>query len=402
MRGAMTSKQWFVLGAVCGLAAALAAQRSEIDDPLRQQLRVVQKTIAAQLGSVRTIGVVALVEIDGKIVFSMAAGSRDREKRAPMRRDTIFRIQAMARPLTSVAALILCDEGRLRLDDPVSKHLPEMAGLQVARHGDTPVPAEREVTVRDLLRHTSGLHPPTSSDVTAGNVARWTDLPGLIGVLQSQPLSFQPGRRFEYGPSTDVLGRVIEVVSGQPLADFLRERVLDPLEMQDTAFHVPEEDLGRVSASYMRGSDGLAWRKRSESNPRLPPRYIGGSGGMFGTAHDYLRFARMLLAGGMGPVGRILEPETTLSMMQDQLGDAAGTRVLGGNGFGLGVAVVTERGARTPGPSPGTVFWGGSSGTLFWVDPARRLIGIYMTQTRGQPGLGAEFQTAVYRALDKS
>jgi CubicO group peptidase (beta-lactamase class C family) len=399
MRAAMTSKWWPFPIAVCGLVAVLAAQRSQSDDPQRQRLAVVHQTIVDQLERARTVGIVALVEIDGKMVFSATAGMRDREKRAPMGRDAIFRIQAMARPVTSVAALILCDEGRLHLDDPVSKYLPELAGLQVARHGDTPVPAEREITVRDLLRQTSGLHPPRPFDVTAATTTRWSDLPGLIHVLGTMPLAFQPGRRWEYGVSTDVLGRVIEVASGRALADFLRERVLEPLDMRDTGFNVREEDLDRLCKTYTRGADGKAWNARSEGNPRKVPRFLGGSGGMYSTARDYLKFARMLLAGGRGPEGALLEPETAASMMQDQLGDAAGTRVLGGNGFGLGVAVVKERGAQEPGPSAGTVFWGGGSGTLCWIDPARHLIGIYMTQTRAQPGLAAEFQAAVYRAL---
>ena len=341
------------------------------------------------------VSVVAAVDVDGERAFTHSEGG--------VEPDAIFRIFSMTKPVTAVGALILADEGKLDLDAPLGEILPDFAQPQVLE-GDERVPAERPITVRDLFRHTSGLtyglfgnsavdRMVNEADLYSGNLTRFTERLGAL------PLKHQPGTRFEYSLSCDVLGRVIEVVSDQSLPEFLQARVFEPLGMVDTGFSVPEEDVDRVPTLYARTGEGLVEQGDTGLPPPHvePPLYLGGAG-LYSTTDDYMRFCRMLLQdGALGDV-RILEAETVEEMFADQLGERPGALMLAGSGFGLGLAV-TRRTPRGAGPGKGTGWWGGIAGTGFWIDRERDVAGVFMIQSWMELGHRGQFQAAVYRAL---
>jgi CubicO group peptidase (beta-lactamase class C family) len=337
-------------------------------------------------------GAVALVARDGRVAWHEALGRRDPAADDPMRTDAVFRIYSMTKPLVSVGAMMLVEEGRLLLGDPVGRHLPELATMGVAKpDGAGTEFAARPITVQDLLRHTSGLtyefrgDGPVHRAYMDAKIYRRTQTNAeQVATLAVLPLLHHPGARWEYSRSTDVLGRLIEVVAGQTLGTFLAERVTGPLGMVDTAFHVPARDHGRLAGGFERDPDtGAAVSLREV---REPPRFESGGGGMVSTAVDYARFMQVMLDGGrLGDV-RLLSRKTVELMTADHLGPIPGDGDLlpPGHGFGLGFAVRRERGmAPVPG-SAGTFYWGGMAGTTFWVDPAERLTAVLMIQAPGQ------------------
>jgi len=300
--------------------------------------------------------------------------------------DSIFRIYSMTKPIVSVAALMLVEEGKMQLADPVAKFIPELKDLKVGveKGGSLElVASSRPITIHDLLRHTSGLtygvfgKSMVKELYTKNGVDSWDHTNAdLVKKLASVPLMFQPGSTWEYSRSTDVLGHVIERVSGQNLDRFLEERILKPLGMRDTAFYVDPAKHGRIAEPFA---------KEPLINVRTKPKYLSGGGGMVSTAADYLRFAQMLLNGGELDGVRILSRKTVDYMTSDHLGGVRGPAYLPGPGygFGLGVKVRTSAGeADSPG-SIGDYDWGGLGGTYFWVDPKERLIGIWMMQAPG-------------------
>jgi CubicO group peptidase (beta-lactamase class C family) len=337
-------------------------------------------------------GAVALVARDGRVAWHEALGRRDPAADDPMRTDAVFRIYSMTKPLVSVGAMMLVEEGRLLLGDPVGRHLPELATMGVAKpDGAGTEFAARPITVQDLLRHTSGLtyefrgDGPVHRAYMDAKIYRRTQTNAeQVATLAVLPLLHHPGARWEYSRSTDVLGRLIEVVAGQTLGTFLAERVTGPLGMVDTAFHVPARDHGRLAGGFERDPDTGAAVSLLEV--REPPRFESGGGGMVSTAVDYARFMQMMLDGGrLGDV-RLLSRKTVELMTADHLGPIPGDGDLlpPGHGFGLGVAVRRERGmAPVPG-SAGTFYWGGMAGTTFWVDPVERLTAVLMIQAPGQ------------------
>ena len=337
-------------------------------------------------------GAVALVARDGRVAWHGAFGRRDPAADDPMRTDAVFRIYSMTKPLVSVGAMMLVEEGRLLLGDPVGRHLPELATMGVAKpDGAGTEFAARPITVQDLLRHTSGLtyefrgDGPVHRAYMDAKIYRRTQTNAeQVATLAVLPLLHHPGARWEYSRSTDVLGRLIEVVAGQTLGTFLAERVTGPLGMVDTAFHVPARDHGRLAGGFERDPDTGAAVSLLEV--REPPRFESGGGGMVSTAVDYARFMQMMLDGGrLGDV-RLLSRKTVELMTADHLGPIPGDGDLlpPGHGFGLGVAVRRERGmAPVPG-SAGTFYWGGMAGTTFWVDPVERLTAVLMIQAPGQ------------------
>lgn len=337
-------------------------------------------------------GAVALVARDGRVAWHEALGRRDPAADDPMRTDAVFRIYSMTKPLVSVGAMMLVEEGRLLLGDPVGRHLPELATMGVAKpDGAGTEFAARPITVQDLLRHTSGLtyefrgDGPVHRAYMDAKIYRRTQTNAeQVATLAVLPLLHHPGARWEYSRSTDVLGRLIEVVAGQTLGTFLAERVTGPLGMVDTAFHVPARDHGRLAGGFERDPDTGAAVSLLEV--REPPRFESGGGGMVSTAVDYARFMQMMLDGGrLGDV-RLLSRKTVELMTADHLGPIPGDGDLlpPGPGFGLGVAVRRERGmAPVPG-SAGTFYWGGMAGTTFWVDPVERLTAVLMIQAPGQ------------------
>jgi len=335
-------------------------------------------------------GAVALVARHGKVAYLEGFGRRDPASEEPMRTDAIFRIYSMTKAIVSVAVMMLWEEGRLLLSDPIGHALPALASPKVAVvDGDTYtlVDAERPITVQDLLRHTSGLTyefmgvGPVHKAYAEARIARLKQTNAdQVQELGKLPLLWQPGTRWEYSRSTDVLGRLVEVVSGQPLGIFLAERILRPLGMADSAFSVPEADQGRIAEAFPKDPDTNM--DVALLDVRRAAMFESGGGGMVATAMDYARFLAMLLGNGRLNEARLLGRKTIELMTADHLGSiSAGSDLLApGHGFGLGFAVRTSPGlAPFPG-SVGSYFWGGAAGTTFWVDPTERLFAVLMIQ----------------------
>jgi CubicO group peptidase (beta-lactamase class C family) len=339
-------------------------------------------------------GAVALIARHGKVAFHQAFGARDPASGAPMPLDAIFRIYSMTKPIVSIAAMMLCEEGALLLSDPIHKYLPEFTELRVAVFSGNMMgytDADRAITVQDLLRHTSGLtyefrdDTPLHKAYTEARVARLRQTNAEhVATLASLPLLHQPGTCWEYSRSTDVLGRLVEVVSGQTLGSFLTERILRPLGMDDAGFSVPAPHQDRLAEAFPRDPESGA--DVSLLDVRRTAIFESGGGGMVASATDYARFLQMLLNGGTFGNARLLGRKTIELMTADHLGeiDSSSELLPPGHGFGLGFAVRLAAGlAPFPG-SIGSYFWGGAAGTTFWVDPAERLTAVLMIQAPGQ------------------
>ncbi len=363
-------------------------------------------------------GAVVLIQQHGKPVFLESFGVRDVATKTPMTPDTIFRLYSMSKPVTSVAAMMLVDDGKLALGDPVSKYIPAFVDAKVAvetgQENGQPVPTEplkRPMTIEDLMRHTSGITYGFYGDSTVRRLYAHADLfSGDIDNAQfaerlaRQPLAEQPGTRWDYGHSTDVLGRVVEVASGQSLFQFEKQRLLDPLGMPDTAFHLPDGTArSRVAeplpADRFRGSIG------GLDDPILPRRWESGGAGMIGTIGDYARFAQMLLNGGELDGRRFLKPDTVALMTSDHIGP--GTEIARDalyypgedSGFGLGFAVRTK---ADPPLARGEYRWDGVGGTFFFIDPQDDMFVICMMQSPSQRGrIQTELKQLVYEAMGR-
>ncbi len=347
-------------------------------------------------------GAVALVARHGKVAYFEAFGSQNPATGQPMAKDSIFRIYSMTKPMVSTGIMMLWEEGRLLLSDPIEKYIPEFAATQVGIiSGDTltTVPRNRSITVQDLLRHTSGLtyefrgNSLVHKAYIQSRVSRLRQTNAeQAATLASLPLMHQPGSRWEYSRSTDVLGRLIEVISGQTLGVFLNERLISPLGMVDATFSVPEKDHGRIAEPFAKdpesGTDiALLDMKRTAI-------FESGGGGLASTAMDYARFCAMLLNNGRLDNTRYIGRKTLELMTSDHLGESV-PRPLDtlppGHGFGLGFAVRTHAGMATFPGTVGNYYWSGAAGTSFWVDPAERLFGVLMIQ--------APVQREYYRLL---
>ncbi|HVS66770.1 MAG TPA: serine hydrolase domain-containing protein [Thermoanaerobaculia bacterium] len=333
----------------------------------------------------------------GKLVHFESYGKRDLASGAPVEDDTIFRIYSMTKPIAGVALMTLYDEGKFQLDDPVSKYIPELGGLRVAvADGPDGMPeladAERDMTIRDLMTHTGGLtygiFGRSQVDLLyqkASVLDREQDLEQLVAKLAKLPLLFQPGTRWNYSVSVDVQGRLVEVLSGKPFDQFLRERIFEPLGLKDTAFHVPPEKADRLATLYVPNNEGVL-QPQSNDDVLIPPKFHSGGGGLVSTAHDYLRFAQMLVNGGELDGKRILKPETVALMTRNHLPDGVTgvERIAPGNRFGLDFAVVTDPNPAMDHPrSKGEAWWFGVGGTWFGVHPEEELIVLGMIQLRG-------------------
>jgi CubicO group peptidase (beta-lactamase class C family) len=355
------------------------------------KLAKVKASVQGQVDKRQIAGAVVLVARHGKIGFWESFGKLDLRSGRPMPLDAIFRIYSMTKPITSVAALTLVEGGKIELDDPVGKYLPELKELRVYAGKDRTIKANRPATIRDLMRHTSGFTYglPNGSPVDRlyieHKVGEGT-LAEIVGKLGSLPLQDQPGTRFNYSVSTDVLGRVIEVVSGEPLDKFLSDRIFRPLDMRDTGFTIANESLERFVTAYIRDSNGVLHISDSPATSvyRKQPRLLSGGGGLLSTARDYCRFCQMLLNGGELNGTRLLRPETIIQMMSNQLPSAAMPLRLGGfplhgYGFGLGV-MIRLKGKTGPTRFDGEYSWSGSSNTYFWVAPKLERIVIVLQQ----------------------
>jgi CubicO group peptidase (beta-lactamase class C family) len=373
-------------------------------------------------------GTQLLVYRRGKIVHSAVQGFADLERKTPVRDDTIFRIYSMTKPITSVAFMMLFEEGRIALDEPVHKYIPEWKNLGVFQAGTAPAfltkPPSRPMLIVDLLRHTSGLTygfqqrsnvDAAYREMKIGGVEKAGTLQSMIEDLGKIPLEFSPGEAWNYSVSTDVIGYLVGKISGKPLEQFLKERIFNPLGMNDTGFFVPAEKAHRFAACYSAEKGGLTLQDDPTRSSFLsPPSFISGGGGLCSTAADYLTFCRALLNGGeLGGV-RLIGPKTLALMTSNHL---PGGRDLpemsrslfseasyNGIGFGLGFSV-TMNPAQTliPG-SAGEYAWGGAATTSFWIDPAEELIAIFMTQVLPSSAypLRRELRTMVYAAITDS
>ena len=342
-------------------------------------------------------GAVVFIARDGQLVYAKSFGWQDRQKKIPMSNESIFRLYSMTKPVVSVAAMMLVEEGKLGLQEPVSKYIPEFKDMKVgieSKDADgkpvlTLVDAKRQITVQDLLRHTSGL---TYGVLGTPNAIKkmyldaeifsqkWV-LADFAKALAKLPLQSQPGTTWEYSHSSDVLGRVVEVASGQTLDVFLAQRIFEPLKMVDTGFQVPPEKQDRVAQPMPDVYTGKTPELIDFSKPQT---FFAGGHGLVSTAGDYLRFAQMLANGGELEGARILGPRTVAYMTSNHVNpqiDKGATYLPGpGYGFGLGFATRIDRGQSEWPGSPGDFYWAGYAGTYFWVDPEEELVPVLMTQ----------------------
>ncbi|QDT05432.1 Esterase EstB [Rubripirellula lacrimiformis] len=341
----------------------------------------------------KIVGGVVMVARKGHVVFHEAYGMRDRESKSRMQLDTIVRIYSMTKSITTAAALMLCDEGKLSPDDLVSKHIPEMAQPMIAGP-DGLIPAKRQPTIADLMLHTLGVSYGSSGNQLHDDAFKRLDLitnDQTMAQFQSKlgelPLLFEPGSDWHYGISTDILGRVVENVSGMRLDQFFQTRIFDPLGMVDTGFYVPPGKLDRFAATYRRTADGKleVSDERRGRNYRKPATFFSGGGGLVSTASDYMRFLLMIQAGGSWNGVRYLKPETVASMTTNLLSADAGWVTFGdevrtGVGFGYGFNVRPFIDQWDPSGRPGEYGWGGAASTHYWVSPEDDLAVVTLEQ----------------------
>ena len=408
----------FVLVALLAVPAAQAQVPVGKPDDVglsAKRLERIGEMIQRAVDAKQITGAVTVVARRGHVAHFEAHGLMDLGANAPMQKDTIFPIASMTKPVTGVAIMMLVEEGKVRLSDPVSRFIPEFRDTKVAMPrtdaggGDGAiytVPADREVTVHDLITHTSGLVSGGVGSAAAGRIAprRLTDtVADWTAALGAAPLDFQPGTRWAYSglAGIDTLGRIVEVASGLTFDEFLRQRIFEPLGMKDTAFNVPDDRKSRVVTLYGRTPDGLERRPVPEWVATTTMH--GGGGGLWSTAGDYLQFAQMLVNRGELNGTRLLGPRTVDLMGSNHVGDlyekAGRTGGAPGKGFGLTVDVVLDNAtARGDHRSTGSFGWSGAFGTTYWVDPEEEMTAILMVQTPGGP-LRADFQNAVMQAI---
>ena len=410
------------LAAAASLATArdLPVAKPESVGMSAERLARIGTWLKAEVAAGEIPGAVVIVARDGKVAYQESIGKLDPQKGTPMTSDAIFRIYSMTKPITTVAAMILVEEGRLTLDAPVSRFIPEFAKMQVGVEKTDAagaktlelVPARRAITVQDLMRHSSGLTYGffgNSLVKKAYNDAR-IDAGGdttneeFVKKIATMPLHYQPGSTWDYSYSTDVLGRVVEVVAGKSLFAFMKERILDPLSMKDTSFYVPEPARqARLAEPFT--EDRTIGEGVGFNDPRVVKTAEPGGQGMVSTAADYARFLQMLLNGGTLDGRRLLSPATVTYMTSDHLaGIGLGSAYLPGNGygFGLGFQVRRENGQA---PIPGTAgdyAWGGAGGTAFWIDPKQDMYVVFMMQSpKNRAAIRNKLRSLVYAAIVK-
>jgi CubicO group peptidase (beta-lactamase class C family) len=408
-----------LLLAILLTAASLPSDRPEAVGLSSERLLRINQMMQGYIERGEITGGVTMVSRKGKIAHFEAVGQMDLEAKTPMRKDAIFRIASMSKPITGVAVLMLMEEGKLRLTDPVSRFIPEFKNATVAivktpgapatqtapaREAEIyTVPADRDITIRDLMTHTSGLESGGAGTRTGARMApRSTDssLARYIPTLGQVPLDFQPGTQWRYSAlaGIETLGRIVEVASGMTFDQFLKQRIFDPLEMTDTAFYPTDDRLPRVVTLYDARGGKLV---RIETPAWLATKTLfSGGGGLWSTAEDYMRFGQMLVNGGILNGKRLLSPRTIDLMATNHVGDLyAGTSgTAKGMGFGLTVDVVLDNAASGRRTSNGTFAWGGAFGTYFWVDRKEQLVGVLMIQEPVN-SLRADFQNAVMQAI---
>jgi CubicO group peptidase (beta-lactamase class C family) len=378
-------------------------------------------------------GFVLLIARKGKVVAREVMGTLDAETGRPMREDAIFRIYSMSKPIAAVALMMLHEEGLFRLGDPISKYLPELAGLQVyagMKNGEPSFePARHEPTMKEVLSHSAGfayglaslkeLKSPGDGGLGADPVEAMyaraqlldprTALVDMVTKLSKLPLMYQPGTSWSYSVSNDVQGRLVEVISGMSFDRYLDERVFGPLGMKDTGFTLPPADAERFTSNYLISAEGMTLADAPADSLYVAgrgKRFFSGGGGLVSTAPDYLRFAQMLANGGELDGVRILSRKTLALMTMDHLPEGVEMRIAGramfpGVGYGLGFGIALEPAIAGETTSVGSFWWGGAANTGFWVDPSEDLIGVVMTQRfPGDQPFAPQLQSLTYQALD--
>ncbi|NKB97086.1 MAG: serine hydrolase [Pseudomonadales bacterium] len=391
------------------------------------------------------VGGLGMIARNGAVIYTSTWGERNRERQETMTTDTLFRIYSMTKPITSVAVMMLYEEGHFNLNDPVAKYIPELADLKLAvstaesgieaesdgtvsrtiGEGDSASQGQlrepqRQPTIRDLLAHTAGFSYGLFGNTEVDRLYRQAGIPyaheglqSFVAALGKLPLQYEPGSRWHYSVSVDVQGRLVEVVSGMRFSNFLRERLFTPLGMTDTFFRVPEDKRARLAQLYQPEgtAEGLMTYLQPTRSDRLEVAHAStsrtyqtdatfesGGGGLVSSASDYLRFAQMLLNGGELDGVRVLSPKTVALMSRNHVSGGIDGRP--GVGFGLGFGVAMDVGASGEIGSDGEYNWGGAAGTRFWVDPEENLIGLFMVQSRPhRTTLAQRFKTLTYQAL---
>ncbi len=389
------------------------------DDPLASPesvgfssagLKTFQQTMRGLVDDGKLAGVTTLVARHGKVVHFDAYGVQDLESKKPVTKDTIFRIASMTKPIAGVAMMMLWEEGKWTLDDPVAKHIPEFAGLKVTSPNGE-VPQTRPMTMRQLMSHSAGF------DVSGGYAKhditdRTQPLQSMIDKLAKLPLAAQPGSDWRYGPSVDIQGYVVEKLSGQPLDVFLSKRIFEPLGMKDTGFAVDPARKDRISNIHTYGPDQKIITASTQGNPTRKPVFLSGSGGLLSTTEDYFKFAQMLLNGGEANGKRLIKKSTVELMRTNVLEPGVVVDLYGptynidGIGFGLDFAIILDPvKAKTP-EGKNSFYWGGAFGTWFWIDPTNDVIVVGMMQNtdgsrpdRGSPQVRPLSRKLVYAAL---
>jgi CubicO group peptidase (beta-lactamase class C family) len=357
-------------------------------------------------------GVTVMVARRGQIGRFEALGRQNPAQSAAMTRDSIFRVYSMTKPIVSIGIMQLVEDGYLVLGEPLTKYIPEFANQKVAVENNGKldlVPPVRPITIHDLLRHTSGLTNDTAGDGPVQRMYKQSRIRDRsisnaehAAIVAAMPLVCQPGAEWNYSRSTDILGRIIEIVSGKPLSAYLTERILAPLQMTETAFHTATENAHRLAEPF--ANDPWTNEPVKLINMLEKPVYESGGGGLVSTTMDYARFCQMLLGGGTLDGNRIIGRKTLQAMASNHL--AAGVKINGtlmspGHGFGLGFAVRTHDGMAPFAGSVGQFFWSGMAGTFFWIDPKEELFAVFMSQGPGQRVyLRDQVRSLVYAAVE--
>jgi len=412
-----------VLAVAMGVAQQLPTASPESVGLSSERLQRIAAAVDQSIQDKQIAGAVTMVVRHGKVAWLKPQGMLDREAGKPMPADAMFRICSMTKPITSVAVMMLYEEGKFQLGDPISKYLPEFKNPKVLvkpANGGAPytIPATREITIRDLLRHTSGLtynwnetlgKMYDDSNVATGLLEYDGTIEDNVKRLAAQPLLFQPGERWEYSLGVDVLGRLVEVVSGMPLDEFFRKRIFEQVGMKDTYFYLPQEKVSRLAVAYGVFDDKTATRFPDKpvvdglltydaSYPIAGPKKLfSGGGGLVSTAEDYARFCQMMLDNGMAGGKRLLSRKTVELMTHDQLG-----KIGPDQGFGLGFGVDGVKGPIDELGSPGEYGWGGFFYTSFTIDPKEQMIVIFMAQLHpaGDVNIQNRVKTLAYEAIN--
>ncbi len=402
-----------LLAVSTGFGQPLPISRPETAGLSSERIARLDKVLTQYANEKKIPGAVALIYRNGKAVYFKSFGMSDIEAGIPMRNDSMFRIASMSKAITSVGVMMLYEEGRFLLNDPVSKFIPEFKDMKVMAadsSGGSPklIPAKREITIRHLLNHTSGITygsgPVASLYKDAGMTVGLTPTQGTIGEmirkLAGLPLVSQPGEEFQYDMSIDALGYLIERVSGMPLDKFMEERIFKPLGMKDTCFILPKEKLPRLARLYRLNREGVLVKDSVDPAYLCAQTYFSGGAGLVSTAADYLQFARMILNNGKLNGVRLLSRKTVELMTTNSIGDLyAPFRDTSGDKFGYGFGIRTERGVYDELESLGIIGWDGAFHTRCWIDPKENLIGVFMIQSDASTKINTRFRVLTYQAI---